>query len=924
MIAAVPGSGRSRMLDLFVLEAKLLGGIAGRASGLDGAAGPFGVARTLVGQLHASAPRDSLAVARQDPEVLQVLFNPDRVRDADQQPEPGMEGHADALYDFTRAGHNAGTLQGALRRWMVGLSRRRPVALAVDDLESADPASVALLAAIAVQADQQHISYAASVAETTLKEPSRAVRVLIQHARPMSLAPLAPEQTALLLRSVFGDVPNLQGAARQLHGLSAGRPRECLALAQHLVDQGTIRLEGGAWVLPPSLKAEALPASVEDALALRIGHLSPTATEVAALLSLSVVGRLSGPELEELVGGSRAELQAALDELRRAGVVAGDPHGYVAHTVASGIILERCTPDDRARLHTGLAAMHARRQTTAFVVANHLLLGPDPEQGLHLMRSHMQDQSQELGFAKEGVAAIGITGCAEMFKLARAEARRLACPAGEQLKLALWLEIAATQGADLNYFYLVADEATAVLKRATGFDDWVDLSDVTNPRTRVLEALARADARYKAAPTERVGPPSDAIRLMVVHCLQANAVGARGADLELMAGLPGLLEPFTTLSPLVAAMRRLITASHLFHRGADEEGRALSIALLDDLAELDRPELPWIDYVRASVRLRVDLASVTGGLAPESALDPEDAGARSLRAHVEDIRRIAALQRGEWDVAEGHRRRAELLALEHGAARMMNWTRAEWPVHARLQDLTGLRAIRERLVPLAARHPGWVPEQLAVDAWYHRLCDQPAPALAAVHALRERVLGLHIVPSALYLAVEVEVAVLVETGQPRVALERGLPALAACHADGRRMLARGLSLEIALAEAALWDHAGARARIEGEIAWQLELGVTGLPLGHSYEYLARAALARGDQPAFEAAATVVAREYRVRAGSMLAGRYRQLLERAQRAQVDAHALVLPPDAGPTTTDRWPACSVVYPATPKPRHWHRRA
>ncbi|MDD9946598.1 MAG: serine/threonine-protein kinase [Myxococcales bacterium] len=917
LITGAPGTGRSRMLDLFVLEAKLLGLVAARASGSDGASGPFGVARTLVAQLHESAPQESLAVARQDPVALRLLFGLDA--EALARSERGDQAPFRALRDFASAQHDgghdrdreAGQVQAALRTWILGLSERRPVAIAVDDLESVDGPSAALLAGLAVEAGRRRLTYAVTTeADDESESPSSVPRALVERARRMALSPLEADQTTLLLRSVFGDVPNLQSTALHLHRVARGCPRECMALAQHLVDRRMVRHENGAWVLPPQIQADALPVSMESELTEKIGKLSAVATRAARLLALSVVGRLSWNELRELVGDSPAALQDALEELRQAGVLAGNPEGYVSHAAASAIVREGCPPKDRVRLHAALAESSARRHAVAMVVTHHLLQGDQPDRGVQLLLSHMVTDEQGRRCMAAGVATVGLSACATTIQRAYAWARKHDYPPGDQLTLALLQEVSATHGADPKYFYEAEPTVTAMLKRASGYDDWVSLCQVSDSLNRAQQALASVGKRHEeAAPSDRVKSPAEAISWMVKHALQAMVIGARANDLELQASVPGLLEPFTLLSPAVDAMRRNIVANHLLALGATETARDIWLKLEEDLADFDVSELPEIDYVRPSVRLKATLIEVAAGFGTAPSFDTEDTDVASLRANIEGVRRLAALQLGDWEAAETHRRNTELVVLASGDSGMFNWIEMEWPVHALLRDLTGMRAIRERLAPLAQRHPGWVPAQLAVEASYHRLREQPEAALAAVHTLRKLVQNVAIVPQAFYRAVEVEVAVLVETGRAEDGLDRGLAALAAGRADGRRALAHGIALEVALAEATLGMYEDARARIVAEISWQTERGVHGLLMGRSYEYLARVALACRDRGAFDKAARRAAQEYRVDAGSMLAVRYRTLLDDAQRVNMNTGAPV--PSTGQAhEPDQGPASSLL--------------
>ena len=64
---------------------------------------------------------------------------------------------------------------------------------------------------------------------------------------------------------MFGDVPNVGLLSDRIQRVAFGNPRECMDLAQHLVDKRLIRYEGGNWALPSSLDPEDLPSSAEQA-----------------------------------------------------------------------------------------------------------------------------------------------------------------------------------------------------------------------------------------------------------------------------------------------------------------------------------------------------------------------------------------------------------------------------------------------------------------------------------------------------------------------------------------------------------------------------------------------------------------------------------------------------------------------------------
>src|SRR5262249_29154419 len=124
-IVGMEGTGRSRILDAFTLEAKLVGATTARAGREDGVR-PFGVAACLAAQIHRAAPAAAFAAAKEDPKTASVLY-------------PGADLNSDpngaALTDLTRADLDRAKLQAALRTWILAFAARRPLALAVDDLD---------------------------------------------------------------------------------------------------------------------------------------------------------------------------------------------------------------------------------------------------------------------------------------------------------------------------------------------------------------------------------------------------------------------------------------------------------------------------------------------------------------------------------------------------------------------------------------------------------------------------------------------------------------------------------------------------------------------------------------------------------------------------------------------------------------------
>jgi hypothetical protein len=141
LVEAEPGLGRSAVLDASALLAKTHGALVLRANAAAGGLGAFGLAQRLAEQLVAETPEVAQAVARAEG-IDDVLF------DGADVPK---------VRDLRSSGKGRYALETALGRWLLGISRERPLAIAVDDVQRADEPSLALLAALATELDTHRV-----------------------------------------------------------------------------------------------------------------------------------------------------------------------------------------------------------------------------------------------------------------------------------------------------------------------------------------------------------------------------------------------------------------------------------------------------------------------------------------------------------------------------------------------------------------------------------------------------------------------------------------------------------------------------------------------------------------------------------------------------------------------------------------------
>ncbi|HVW27472.1 MAG TPA: protein kinase [Polyangiaceae bacterium] len=867
------GTGRSRMLDAFVLEAKLVGATAVRAGQID-AARPFGVAASITRQIHRAAPAASFESARAHPEVAAILF-PDASASPDEPPRD--------VADPSRSDVDRATLQGALRTFILAFSHRKPLALAIDDIDRIDEPSAALIASLTWEAPSRRLVYAAALSDTASGASEDAIGVLRAHAEEVALAPLSEEQVSDLLASLFGNVPNLNGLAARITAISGGRPRECLTLSQYLVDQGAVTYGGGSWTLPLEIPETILPASLEEASARRIAQLSPLARHVAALLAHSFVERLSRADLRGAEVAPAAELDAAIDELQAARLVSGDPSGYALTGAGVARILTASSTGDAARsIHDELVRLHEAAKRNVLLLVYHGLCGDHPMAALDRLFSCTGTSEARVALSIDGQRAIGTARCARVFELALDWSERLGRPRRDVQSLWVLLAGSCAQGHDPAIFYRIRAAWLDQLKRDSGYYDWEKGDAKLDSSARAMTAVAAAARRYAETPEEdRVLSPSEAIQQLVGYVVFCIPIAARGHDLELQASIADLLAPFAPLNAMVATMMTNARATALNGQGRREEGYQLFTEVLRQAGAVSGAELHYLDRVRSAVLYRLATIDTLHGVPSRWIEALAEARDPNQGVSLELLRKLAALQLGDWEKADAHRQKGELLSLQSKAASMFSTLPEELEVHAAARDLTGLRQVRTAIQRMAERDAGWMTLLQVADAYYHRLCGDLEGALAAAERAKEIGESLAVRSPWAISGTIVAVEALTEQGRSEEALALGLTELGRCEATGMRYYVRGLSRAVAAAEAKLGRFSDALARVEAVVAEQKALGVVGLQLGQSYELFARIALGARDKSGFERFSALAREQYRPGKSSVLGALYERLMDEAR-------------------------------------------
>jgi serine/threonine protein kinase len=835
LVAGAAGVGRTRFLDACALEGKLAGAIVLRASA--GAAGgvDHGVVRSLLLQLHAALGEGERR-AFEPPLSLQKQLVPGLIwTRGNSKPislrPPGPVGDPSALIE---------TLQDYVTR----LAGRRALLVLIDDFHAVDEPSAAAITGLALRAPHCRLMIVASHAEGVRAQAEYALRLLREHSRFAALSLLSARETESLLRSVFGDVPNLAQLADRLHALSEGKPRLCMELAQHLVDSGVIRSETGGFVLPEALSPGDLPESLDAALRARCDRLPARARLLGKVVALCAGAPLTIEQCVVLCDqGERSDGERALSDLLAAQMVAvTDDHVMLRQETFAPALLAQSDAAELLRLHGRIAELFAREPGLRVRAAEHYLRAGRESEALDLLGP----------LAEKGLLSFEwFATFNELIDTAIAACRRLGRPARDEFQLRR-----ARTHHDLHYFEPCDPERllahAADLYRQSGLAHWDELGDALDPQTRLTRALQLAGEAYQRTPDhERIFAPQDAIPELARYLAAVAGHGAGTFNLDLLERLPSMA-PYAVLSPAIESLEEIV---HCL-RDLRASRHDIYVDRVRRLLErLDEPSHGGIDehyeLIRVSVLYAIGLTDAALGHAEVFARADALERLPSMRSSAWRLRQLAHLHRGDLAQAEQCRRQFELLVIQQGSRHAHAGTtlEVESMCYAFSDDLINLRRVLPELEAMAEKHRGWRPLLLLSQGELERMRGR----LPAALALYEQVLAM-LVPGRHMMwvyAAAFRIRALVDLGRASDAKAFGLDVAEVCERGQMGTLSQLPLGALAQAEAALGEHHAAIARVDALIAHLERVGVSGMYAGLRYEQRARLCLLVRDAAGFE-------------------------------------------------------------------------
>jgi tetratricopeptide (TPR) repeat protein len=248
-----------------------------------------------------------------------------------------------------------------VRRLLAAIAATRPVVLAIDDLQWAEPllldltehlvqwsAGVPLLVLVAARPELRDV-------RSSLAAPGGLVTDVV------TLGGLDAAAATRLAANVVGADALPAAIAGRVLATSEGNPLFVGELVRMLVQDGVLKREGDRWITGVELAALEMPPTIQALLAARIERLRPE--ERIVLERAAVVGRqFSRTAVAQLLPREVADLDARLESLRRSeliepdvGWLVGEPVLRFHHVLIRDAAYRRVLKGTRAELHARFA-----------------------------------------------------------------------------------------------------------------------------------------------------------------------------------------------------------------------------------------------------------------------------------------------------------------------------------------------------------------------------------------------------------------------------------------------------------------------------------------------------------------------------------------------------------------------------------------
>ena len=342
-----PGLGKSRLIRAF------LGSVAEDARVLEGTCLSYGEGITY--WPIAEALRTAAGISDED--------SPEEARGRlDALVEGAPEGVAErlaAIVGLSSSTFSAGDTTWAVKKFLVTLSKERPVVLVVDDVHWAESTLLEALEGIVSDEDDEARALVLCAARPEFLEKHAEWGAPGERASRVVLEPLSSDEGAVHAANILGGAQLPASLVEGITHAASGNPLFVEQVVSMMVDQGSLISVGGRWRVAPGA-TPAVPPSINALLAARLDALGDA--ERGTLQRGSVIGLTFPREaVEVLTPKGKEGVEGNLQTLSSRRLVARDEpvFGGDAYRFANGMVRETAyaalLKKSRAEMHEGYA-----------------------------------------------------------------------------------------------------------------------------------------------------------------------------------------------------------------------------------------------------------------------------------------------------------------------------------------------------------------------------------------------------------------------------------------------------------------------------------------------------------------------------------------------------------------------------------------
>lgn len=301
-------------------------------------------------------------------------------------------------------------LLNQISRFILGLAYEQPTLLLLDDLHYADSGSLDILSTLLQQSAGASLLVVAAYRDAGLRYSipiNRFITLLDAHrlVREINLRRLSEQATHEVLEFLLGSTVS-DGFAQAIYRATEGNPLYVEEVVKGLAVDGQIVLKKGHWEQRHQSRLH-VPVSIKAVLGRRLERIGRPTLELLHLAA--AIGRSFSFQLLCLASSDDdRSVENALEEAKRAQLVeptrADEPIYQFQHTIIRETLYEDLRPLRRRRLHRRIAAAmvtlyNEQKDSSAIIVANHLINGAQDEQAVPFLRQ--AGKAAEAVFANE-------------------------------------------------------------------------------------------------------------------------------------------------------------------------------------------------------------------------------------------------------------------------------------------------------------------------------------------------------------------------------------------------------------------------------------------------------------------------------------------------------------------------------------------